>query len=150
MEKVARKLIIKKITSQNDLDKAFTIRKVVFVEEQNVPTHEEYDQFEESSHHFLASNEEGIPLGTARWRKTEEGIKMERFAVLKEARGLGVGRLLVKAVLEDINKENLSSTLRYLNAQVSAISLYEKFGFETVGEEFLECDIRHKRMELRL
>jgi predicted GNAT family N-acyltransferase len=35
----------------------------------------------------------------------------------------------------------------YLHSQLSAMPMYEKFGFERKGDMFLECDIRHFCME---
>lgn len=139
---------VKKITDQQALDQAFAIRQKVFVEEQNVSREEEYDEYEKSSVHFLAVNEEGKACGTARWRFTDKGVKLERFAVLKECRAAGVGSALVAAVLEDINRhpEAAGKTL-YLHGQLTAVPLYEKFGFEKKGEPFEECDIVHYLME---
>ncbi|EIM74571.1 N-acetyltransferase GCN5 [Nitritalea halalkaliphila LW7] len=78
------------IQSPEDLKRAFEIREKVFVIEQEVAPEEEYDAFEDSSRHFLALLE-GKAIGTARWRKTENGVKLERFAVLREARNAGAG-----------------------------------------------------------
>lgn len=138
---------VKKVTTQEELDTAFQIRETVFVKEQEVDPEEEYDVFEVSSTHFLASIDDQ-PAGTARWRTTDNGIKLERFAVLSSARGKGVGQALVKKVLEDIDSgpDNKGKTL-YLHAQLSAVSLYEKFGFEKEGEQFIECDISHYTMK---
>ncbi|WP_026950940.1 GNAT family N-acetyltransferase [Algoriphagus mannitolivorans] len=137
-----------KITDKESLQKAFKIRETVFVVEQGVDSRDEYDGFEESSFHFLAKLN-GKAVGTARWRFTDKGIKLERFAVLKEARGKGVGQALVKAVLEDISSvpESKGKT-KYLHAQLDAVPLYSKFGFEKVGEMFEECNIKHFKMEL--
>jgi GNAT superfamily N-acetyltransferase len=79
---------------------AWDIRKVVFVVEQECPEELEWE-FEEESTHYLAFLN-GKAVGTARWRVTEKGIKLERFAVLKEARGKGVGSSLVKYLLEEL------------------------------------------------
>jgi len=130
-----------KIELQGDLKKAFEIREKVFVIEQKVDREEEYDEFEESSIHFLAIENE-VPLGTARWRKKGDKLKMERFAVLKEARGKGVGTLLVQAVMNDIDASNVEGQM-YMHAQVHAIPFYEKLGFRKQGDLFLECDIEH-------
>ncbi len=59
---------------------------MVFVVEQEVDAAEEYDEFDDSSVHFLTKMD-GSPVGTARWRFTANGVKLERFAVRKEARG---------------------------------------------------------------
>jgi predicted GNAT family N-acyltransferase len=139
---------IKHITDTTFLQKVFQIRRKVFVEEQNVPENEEYDEYENTARHFLAFFA-NIPCGTARWRFTEKGVKLERFAVLKEFRGKGVGDRLVKAVLEDVYRHSdFNNQLIYLNAQLDAIPLYQKSGFQKVGGMFLECDIKHYQMHL--
>lgn len=139
---------VEKISDKKSLDEAFKIRELVFVIEQEVDPAEEYDEFEDISTHFLAKLD-GKPVGTARWRFTKNGVKMERFAVLEEARGKGVGQALVAAVLDDVNStpESQGKT-KYLHAQLTAMPLYSKFGFEKVGEMFEECNIQHFKMEL--
>jgi predicted GNAT family N-acyltransferase len=139
---------VEKITGKEALDEAFKIRELVFVIEQEVDPSEEYDEYEDSSTHFLAYLN-GIPVGTARWRFTQNGVKMERFAVLNEARGKGVGQALVAAVLQDVNSvPEATGKIKYLHAQLTAMPLYAKFGFEKVGEMFEECNILHYKMQL--
>jgi predicted GNAT family N-acyltransferase len=127
-----------------DLQTAFAIRYEVFVLGQGCPAELERNQ-EEESHHFLAFADEK-PAGASRWRKTENGIKLERFAVLDAHRGQGVGQALVKAVLNDLPAD---ANYVYLHAQLPAVGLYEKFGFKKVGPEFEEAGIRHYKMELK-
>ena len=137
-----------KITDKKSKNEAFKIRELVFVIEQEVNPAEEYDEFEDSSTHFLARLN-GKPVGTERWRFTKKGVKMERFAVLEEARGKGVGQSLVAAVLADVDSTpEAKGKTKYLHAQLSAVPLYTKFGFEKVGEMFEECNIQHFKMEL--
>lgn len=139
---------VEKVTDQSSLQDAFKIRELVFVIEQEVDPTEEYDEFEDTSTHFLAKLD-GKPVGTARWRFTKNGVKMERFAVLEEARGKGVGQALVAAVLEDVNSTSeANGKTKYLHAQLTAMPLYSKFGFKSVGEMFEECNIQHYKMEL--
>ncbi len=138
-------LKVSKISRLKDMETAFEIRRKVFVEEQQVPPDEEYDEFEESSIHFLAQHN-GISAGTARWRKTENGIKLERFAVLKEFRGKGVGSALVEAVLADLPE---TEGQIYLHSQEHAMPLYARFGFAPVGERFFECEMPHFKMIIR-
>lgn len=123
------------------LQKAFDIRRKVFVDEQNCPADLEY-QHDDISTHFLATFN-NVPCGAARWRKTENGIKLERFAVLPEFRGKGVGAHLVKAVLEDIHG---TPGKIYLNAQLPAMSFYTSFGFKPIGGQFEEAGIMHQQM----
>lgn len=140
--------IVEKITIKESFDQALKIRELVFVIEQGVDPAAEYDEFEKESWHFLAKMN-GKPVGTARWRFTKDGVKMERFAVLKEARGKGVGKALVAAVLEDVQSTpEANGKSKYLHSQLTAMPLYSKFGFERVGELFEECNIQHFKMEL--
>ena len=79
----------------------------------------------------------------ARYRRTKEGIKLERFAVIKSKRGKGYGLLILKAILEDL-QENME--LKYLHAQVQVVPFYEKVGFKKRGELFEEAGIMHYKM----
>lgn len=134
---------VNKVTGQNELEKVFAIRKEVFVEEQNCPPELEWEHEEESVHFMAIVDNE--PAGAARWRKTGNGYKLERFAVLKKFRAIGVGQALVKAVLADLPED---ANPIYLHAQIQAVSLYEKFRFEKSGAEFEEAGIRHYKMML--
>ncbi|UFH52374.1 GNAT family N-acetyltransferase [Spirosoma sp. KNUC1025] len=136
------------ISSSTDLDAAFSIRRQVFVDEQHVDDREEYDEFETTSTHFLAKVD-GAPAGTARWRRTSNGVKLERFAVLAPFRGKGVGKALVRAVLDDVFSQQPEPIERiYLHAQVPAMPLYASFGFVPVGPMFEEAGIQHYKMVL--
>lgn len=145
------------ITTPADLETAFAIRRTVFVVEQNVDAREEYE-YEEESHHFLActnTENDKTASGTARWRRTEKGIKLERFAVLASFRGQGVGKALVHAVLDDVFSQQPQQRTDddpiesvYLHAQVTAMPLYAGFGFVPVGPMFEEAGIQHYKMVL--
>jgi predicted GNAT family N-acyltransferase len=141
---IGEKIEVKKATEKEDLNHVYAIRTIVFVEEQRCPPEYEWEH-EEESVHFLA-RVDGVPAGTARWRKTEEGYKLQRFAVLNEYRGKGIGQALVKAVLDDLPPD---AYYIYLHGQVQACALYEKFGFVREGDEFDEVGIRHYRMVKR-
>lgn len=138
---------VKKVNNEDELKTAQEIRYQVFVIGQNVPPEEEIDKYESVCVHFLAKYD-NIPCGAARWRKTERGVKLERFAVLENYRKKGVGSALVEAVLEDVKLQpNIKDELLYLHSQISAMPLYEKFGFVKEGEMFQECDIDHFTMK---
>lgn len=126
--------------------KAFSIREEVFVVEQQVEASDEFDEYEEESHHFVALDEHDEPIGSARWRFTEKGIKLERFTVKKVLRGQGLGAEIVQAVLEDISKHAKPGTFLYMHSQLAAVPLYAKFGFQKKGDQFDECGIMHYLM----
>lgn len=135
-----------KVDNTEQFKQAKKIRFEVFVLGQNVPAAEEFDQYEDISTHFLALYND-IPCGAARWRITENGVKLERFAVLENFRGLGVGSALVQEVLNDISINTVAKGKNlYLHAQLSAMKLYSKFGFKQQGKLFQECDIDHYKM----
>jgi predicted GNAT family N-acyltransferase len=135
------KVLVKRATDPSDLENVFAIRREVFVGEQNCPPELEWEH-EEESNHFLATVD-GVPAGASRWRKTDKGYKLERFAVLKSFRGKGVGQALVQSVLNDLPP---GADYIYLHAQVDAVTLYERFGFVKTGPEFEEAGIRHYKM----
>lgn len=97
---------------------------------------------EDVSTHFLALSDHQ-PCGACRWRKTDKGYKLERFAVLKEFRGQGVGRALIATALDDLPSD---ANYIYLNSQLDAMSLYAKFGFVAEGDQFEEAGIQHFKM----
>lgn len=124
-------------------EEALPIRTKVFVEEQNVPPDLEYDGKDPEALHYILLLDDK-PIGTARWRETNEGIKLERFAILKQYRNNNYGTELLKAVLQDIIP---SKKPIYLHAQQKAIPYYERQGFVKEGEEFEEAGIMHYLMK---
>ena len=128
------------------LYKSYEIRQRVFVNEQDVPEAIVHEDAESLAHYFVAVDEEGNALGTARWRKTAQGVKLERFAVLPAHRNKGLGADLLRSILVDIKSKFGSGVLVYLNAQLEAITLYTDQGFLPVGQTFIEADITHQRM----
>jgi predicted GNAT family N-acyltransferase len=134
------------ITNPQDMAKAFDIRRIVFVIEQACPPDEEYDEHENSSNHCLAT-QQGLAVGTCRYRDTEYGCKLERFAVLKEHRGSGAGAALLQHCLRTLSPSfDFSKGHIYLHAQEHAMGFYEKYGFVAKGDRFFEAGIPHFKM----
>ena len=98
------------------------VRNEVFVLEQGVSETDEYDEFESSARHYLITKND-VTCGVARWRKTDKGIKLERFAVLSKFRRSGVGKRLVKEVLKDVLPMRQKI---YLHAEIETVYLYQK------------------------
>ena len=136
---------VKRFNSQDkDLaEHAFSIRRKVFVEEQGVDPNLEYDK-EDQAHHYLLLLA-GRPIAAARWRETEKGIKLERFAVLPEFRNRGFGEIILEEVLKDVRP--MDKTI-YLHSQSRAVPFYERNGFVKEGEMFAEAGIEHFFMKL--
>lgn len=121
---------------------AFYIRTQVFVFEQHVDPSLEYDEFDDVARHYLAYTDD-LPTGTARWRQTPEGIKLERFAVLSPYRNKGIGKALLDTIMKEVSP--LSGHI-YLHAQIQAVPFYERHGFVTEGEPFFEAGMKHFSM----
>ena len=137
---------VKRFSFENSelANQAFAIRRKVFVDEEGVDPTLEYDK-EEESHHYLLL-QDGKAVATARWRETEKGIKLERFAVLPELRKRGLGEIILKEVLKDVMK---LGKVVYLHSQLRAVPFYERNGFVKEGEVFYEANMGHYYMEKR-
>lgn len=141
-------ITVKEIKNKKDQKKAQEIRHEVFVIGQNVPAELEIDEFERDAIHYLAFLNNN-PVGAARWRITNEGVKLERFAVLIEFRGRGIGSAMVEKILSDIKRDPEAGDREiYLHAQIDAIPLYRKFGFVKYGNMFDEAGLMHYSMRL--
>jgi len=132
---------VKIVKSHSEKELVLSIRREVFIRGLNIPEHMEIDHNEDLATYVLAYID-NIPVGTARWRETKIGIKLERFAVLNEYRSNGIGEKMTKFILKNLNK----SKFIYLYAQESAIKFYEKVGFKSVGNLFEEVGIKHQKM----
>jgi predicted GNAT family N-acyltransferase len=124
-----------------DNDALRAVRDPVFIHEQKVPIEEEIDAFDPISRHVIARDADDRPIGTGRL-SPERAIG--RMAVIEEWRGRGVGQALLAALLDEARALCYSQVT--LHAQVHAIPFYERFGFETFGDEFDECGIMHRTM----
>ncbi|QNP40850.1 GNAT family N-acetyltransferase [Lysobacter solisilvae (ex Woo and Kim 2020)] len=117
------------------------VREVVFVQEQGVPAELERDELDPQSHHVIAEDAEGRPIGTG--RLTPER-RIGRMAVLAEWRSRGVGDALLLALLDKARELGWHDVA--LHAQVSAIGFYARHGFLPQGERFVEAGIEHQTM----
>lgn len=117
------------------------IREEVFVKEQKYPIELEFDEADENCWHLvLTDNEKAI--ATARLLKLSEGVfKPGRIAVLKEYRGKNIGAELLTLIIE--KAKEMGAKELHIGAQTYAVGFYEKFGFKTTGEEYMDEHIPH-------
>jgi predicted GNAT family N-acyltransferase len=141
-------LILKLFAYPEEFSQMQVIRRSVFQEEQGVDPALEFDGLDETADHLLAYLD-NQPVGTARIRyPNQHTAKVERLAVLSEARGQGLGKKLMEKALDVAAKKNIEEVV--VNAQDYVKSLYEQLGFEQVGERFDEAGIAHVKMVKRL
>lgn len=129
----------------SDRDALRAVREQVFVLEQRVPPEEEIDEADALALHVLARSAAGAPIGTA--RLTPQRM-IGRMAVLRDWRGQGIGRAMLRTLLEQARARGWNEV--QMHAQVHAISFYEQDGFVAEGPQFMECGIAHRLMRLAL
>jgi len=124
---------------------ASAVRYEVFVVEQKVPPEVELDDDDALSVHAVAYGPDGTPMGTG--RLLPDG-HIGRMAVQKRARGMGVGGLLLDALIEQGHGDG--HRMLVLHAQTHAAGFYQAHGFVVEGEEFVEAGIPHVVMTREL
>ncbi|MGE5708139.1 MAG: GNAT family N-acetyltransferase [Bacteroidota bacterium] len=130
------------------LPEALLIREAVFVREQGIDPNLELDDYDFIAWHVLVKDDEK-PVGTARLvTQDAQTTKIGRVAVLPEARGRGIARMMVSMLVEYSKREGFSRVI--LDAQLPVVPFYEKLGFKGTGQFFLDADLPHQRMELDL
>ncbi|MFC7061446.1 GNAT family N-acetyltransferase [Halobacillus seohaensis] len=134
---------VTQVTSEQELKAAFDIRQKVFVQEQGVPLKDEFDDFDEICEHILILNDRS-PVGTGRIRRIENAAKLERICILSDYRKFGLGKVIIEN-LEAIAK-NKGLTHIKLHGQVQAKGFYEKLGYSSESDEFMEDGIAHVLM----
>ena len=135
------------IAVTEDIAACLRIRETVFTGEQGVSREEDVDGRDPEAIHLLATRD-GIAIGTARILIKGEVGKIGRVAVLKETRGLGIGRDLMLSALDQCRAQGL--TRATLGAQTHALAFYEALGFTAIGPEFLDAGIPHREMVVEL
>ncbi|MDX6353446.1 MAG: hypothetical protein QOF98_349 [Streptomyces sp.] len=125
------------------------VRHEVFVVEQGVPAELEWDGKDGRAAHVLA---EGAGAGrlllgadaAAKNGGDPDTAVLGRLAVLRSARGGGVGAALVRALEDEARRRGLRGV--YLEAQVHAIAFYERLGYTAYGPQFPDAGIPHRAM----
>jgi predicted GNAT family N-acyltransferase len=121
------------------------VRRTVFIEEQRIPEHEEWDVLDPQVTHVLAYARSGSAkrdvVGTGRLEPTG---KIGRVAVLPQYRGTGAGVAIMQRLVQLAVERGFTEV--YLNAQTYACGFYERLGFRADGPEFDEVGIPHQLM----
>ncbi|MCG3864430.1 MULTISPECIES: GNAT family N-acetyltransferase [unclassified Photobacterium] len=120
------------------------VREQVFIKEQHIDPEIEFDGLDSQAVHVLVVDGEQ-PLGTG--RILADG-HIGRIAIIKAARGQGLGVKVVQALVEYAKQQGYPRV--DLGAQTHAVDFYRKLGFTPYGDEFMEANIPHQAMEQRL
>ncbi len=137
-------LVCRLVTSDEDRAACLELRRLVFIEEQQVPEEIERDAADADALHFLAC-EGDVPIAVARAvDKGHGGAKIGRVAVVATRRGEGLGAELMVVVLVTLAERGFTEAL--LHSQEPVVGFYEKLGFAVEGERFFEAEIPHFAM----
>jgi len=71
-----------------------------------------------------------------------------RMAVLKEHRSKGVGQKILLKLVEAAREKGWKQV--ELSSQIQAVAFYERFGFQRLGDVYVEAGIDHVDMRLDL
>lgn len=129
---------------------AQAVRLAVFVGEQGIPESEEWDADDAIAVHAVVRTLAGLPLATGRLILSGEAghARIGRMAVLRSARGIGLGREVLQALIAQARERGVRHI--GIHAQLSAMPLYAQAGFVPVGEVFDEVGIPHRCMTLAI
>lgn len=121
-------------------------RAEIFIMEQNICYQDMDDIDYNSLHCFFMENGKVIAYLRAFYRD-KDVVKIGRVLTLNH--GNGMGKELMAQSLRAI-KEKMPCKKITVDAQKHAVGFYEKFGFQVTSGDFLEEQIVHVAMELKL
>lgn len=153
--------------STSELYEILKARYAVFTQEQGIIYLDEDDIDYLASHIFLTRGPQVIAYARLFREKTETVFDEQKYELvsndsifcigrmLTTVRQQGFGSRLMHTILAEVKRQlQISndlkaspSTVLRLHAQMSAIPFYERFGFHTIGEPFMEAGIQHILME---
>ena len=124
------------------------LRIRVFCGEQGVSEEEETDDLDDESTQIVGLDETGV-VATCRLRDVGQGTwKLERMAVERRLRKLGVGSRLLAGAEDDARASGAKEMI--LHAQRRAESFYASNGYVAEGDTFMDAGIEHVAMRKAL
>lgn len=123
------------------------VRQEVFVVEQDCP-YLDADGKDKYCYHILGYENDRlvaysrlVPIGIS----YRDSVSIGRILTTEKGRRRQIGKALVQYSIEETNRLFQPKKIT-ISAQCYLIKFYEKFGFQVVGEEYLEDDIPHIKM----
>lgn len=143
-------IIVKKFNelSTEELYEILKARAEIFVVEQKC-IYQDLDDIDYKSVHFFYKEGKRITAYLRAFPVDEDFNTIQMGRVLSIRHGKGMGRRLLEDSINIIKKE-LNPKQIVADVQKYAIGFYEKFGFVTTSDEFLEDGIPHVKMTCEL
>lgn len=140
---------IRWIMPGENLRDAADVRREVFCREQGYTETMEFDDIDKEAWHVVLYDGEA-PVATGRLYPVDipGTLRIGRVAVRKSHRGTGLGASVVERLLE---RARQTGAVRIeLDAQCRAMGFYRRLGFQEAGEEHMDGQIPHKKMQMSL
>lgn len=137
---------VAKTFSELSVDELYEIlksRAEIFLLEQNIVC-QDLDDMDRSSLHCFFTDKNRVVAYMRAFSVSEDSVKIGRVLTLEHGKGLGSE--LMKKSFEEI-KNHFGNKKNIVHAQKQAAGFYEKIGFKTVSDEYLEEGIVHVTME---
>lgn len=144
------KLIVKKLAEMT-AEEFFEVAKErvkVFVVEQTCP-YQEIDEDDQIAKHVILKNDDDQIMAYTRIMDRVDHVTFGRVLVVKEFRGQELGKEIVRLTLAEIDQLNLKKDIK-VSAQNYLTDFYGAFGFEVISDVYLEDDIPHIDMLLKV
>jgi predicted GNAT family N-acyltransferase len=139
------KLETRLAATPDEIAKVFAIRAAVFLAEQGCPYDEEFDGNDYAGAHVLGLVN-GEPAAVLRVRYFAEFVKLERLAVLPRFRRTLIAKMVVEHAIAICRRKGY--TKMYGHAQKRLVSLWERFGFETMNKNTQLVFSDHEYVEM--
>ena len=136
--------------SPDRLYEILKLRSEVFVVEQKC-AYQDLDNKDEKALHLVGEENNKIIAYTRIFKKGDffKYSSIGRVLVKKEYRNKDYGRKIMKNSIDRLKKDPKEEKIE-LSAQKYLLKFYSELGFEKVGEEYLEDNIPHVKMILKI
>ena len=126
------------------------LRSEVFVVEQKC-AYQDLDNKDEKALHLVGEENNKIIAYTRIFKKGDffKNSSIGRVLVKKEYRNKDYGRKIMKSSIDRLKKDPKEEKIE-LSAQKYLLKFYSELGFEKEGEEYLEDNIPHVKMILKI
>jgi GNAT superfamily N-acetyltransferase len=128
-------IVLRRVLHADEVVLARQIRAEVFINEMGRMPHMEWEHEEEATVYMAYMNT--IPIGTARYLISSEGIELQRFAILPAYRRQGAGSLLLQHLLNEV--KDLGKPI-FLHTYMQTIGFYAKANFVCNGNPYIYPD----------
>ena len=135
---------------QERLYEILKLRLEVFVVEQKC-AYQDLDNKDEKALHLVGEENNKLIAYTRIFRKGDffKNSSIGRVLVKKEYRNKDYGRIIMRRSIEKLKEDPKEEKIE-LSAQKYLLKFYSELGFEKKGEEYLEDNIPHVKMILKI